>query len=67
MDINGLIKIKVHNQTTGQTFQLLGFNCIGDDRVGWNVALLRLYDTNSRQVFKVNDVLELKKYSVITE
>jgi hypothetical protein len=67
MDINGLIKTRVHNQMTGETFRLLGFTCAGDDRTGWNVVSMRLYDENSRRTFDVGGVLDLKKFSVLTE
>ena len=62
-----LLEIKVLNQTTGQVYRLLGFHTSGDDRGGIHLKGFTLHDVKNRQVVVVNDVMEMKKYSLVTE
>jgi hypothetical protein len=62
-----LLEIKVLNQTTGQMYRLLGFHTSGDDRGGIHIKGFTLHDISNRQVLVVNDVMEMKKYSLVIE
>lgn len=65
MTINELTNIRAKDETTGKLYKIVGFSCTGDDRVGWNVNDLVLYDEDSRRVFRVNNPPELKRLSLV--
>lgn len=65
--MNELNKLRVMNNVTGKSFPLLGFSSKGDDRTGWNVNEIIVYDADSRVVFAINNPIELRKYSLIKE
>lgn len=65
--MNKLLQIKVLDQTTGKVYRLLGFRTTGDDRGGIYIKGFTLHDQEGRKVVVVNDVQEMKKYSVVVE
>lgn len=65
--MNKLLEIKVLNNQTAKIYRLLGFRSRGDDRGGIHVISFTLHDRDNRQVIVVDDVLEMKKYSLVTE
>ena len=65
--MNKLLQIKVLDQTTGKVYRLLGFRTTGDDRGGIYMKGFTLHDVEGRKVVVVNNVQEMKKYSVVIE
>lgn len=65
--MNKLLQIKVLDQTTGKIYFLLGFRSTGDDRGGIHIKGFTLHDREGRKIVVVNDVQEMKKYSVVVE
>ena len=64
--MNKLLEIRVVDNTTGNTYNVLGFRSKGDDRSGIQVTSVTLHDISNRQVLVVDNPLEMKKYQVLT-
>lgn len=65
--MNELLQIRLRDNTTGKTYNLVGFSSVGDDRAGWNVNDIVLYDVDKRNVFRVSNPMEIKRLSILKE
>jgi hypothetical protein len=65
--MNKLLTIRIHNNVTGKTYNLLGFRSAGDDRSSIHVTNITLHDVDNRQVIVVDNPMEMKKYQIVNE
>ena len=65
--MNKLLTIRIHNNITGKTYNLLGFRSAGDDRSGILVTSITLHDVDNRKVIVVDNPLEMRKYQLVNE
>jgi hypothetical protein len=65
--MNKLLQIRILDETTGKKYNLLGFRSRGDDRGGLTVIAVTLYDYDNRQVWIVDNPVDMKKLKIINE
>jgi len=65
--MNELTQLKVKDETTGKIYRLIGFSVGGDDRAGFPVNQIILYNDADRIRITVNDPLEMKRLTLIRE
>jgi hypothetical protein len=63
--MNELTELKAKDETTGRMYRILGFGAIGDDRIGWHVSDLVLYDEDNRKQFRVTNPQEIKRLTLM--
>lgn len=62
-----LTNLRIKDNLTGKTYRLLGFEVGGDDRSGFPVQKLVLYQDDERIRVTVTNPAELKRLSLIKE
>lgn len=62
-----LTQLRVKDNLTGKTYRLLGFEVGGDDRAGFPVTRLTLYQDDERNRITVTNPAEIKRLSLIRE
>ena len=65
--MNELTKIRIKDNLTGDVYRLIGFEVGGDDRAGFPITKLELYNDAARVRITVTDHLQMKRLSVIVE
>jgi len=65
--MNDLIKLKVKDEMTSKIYRLLGFTSAGDDRSGFPVTSIILYDDNERLRHTITSVLEMKRLTLMRD
>ena len=65
--MNELTQLKVKDNTTGKIYRLLGFTSGGDDRSGFPVSQIILYNDSDRIRITVTNPLEMKRLAFIKE
>lgn len=63
--MNELLQLQVKDEATGKLYKVLGFSCVGDDRTGWVMSDLVLYDENTRKQFRVSQPGEMKRLTLV--
>lgn len=65
--MNELTQLRIKDNLTGKTYRLIGFEVGGDDRAGFPVNRLVLYQDDERIRITVTNPAELKRLSLIRE
>lgn len=63
--MNELTELKARDEMTGKLYKVVGFGSLGDDRIGWHVSDLVLYDEDSRNTFRVTNPQEIKRLTLV--
>jgi len=65
--MNELTQLRIKDQVTGKIYRLLGFESGGDDRVGFPVSKIVLYQDDDRVRITVTNPAEIKRLQLIKE
>ena len=65
--MNELTKIRIKDNLTGDVYRLIGFEVGGDDRSGFPVTKLELYNDSARVRITITNPQQMKRLSVIIE
>lgn len=65
--MNELSNIRVKDNATGKTYRLIGFSVGGDDRAGFPVNQITLYNDDDRIKITVTNPAEMKRLTLIRE
>lgn len=65
--MNELTQLRVRDNLTGKTYNVIGFEVGGDDRAGFPVTKLVLYHADERIRVTVTSPAEIKRLSLIKE
>jgi len=65
--MNELTNLRIKDNLTGKTYRLLGFEIGGDDRAGFLVQKLALYQDDERVRIIVTNPAEIKRLSLVKE
>jgi len=65
--MNELTQIRIRDNMAGGVYRLIGFSVSGDDRSGFPVNKLVLYDDANRIRITVTDPKEMKRLSIVKE
>jgi hypothetical protein len=65
--MNELTNLRVKDESTGKIYRLIGFSVGGDDRSGFPVNKIALYNDSDRVRITVTDPLEMKRLTLIKE
>lgn len=65
--MNELTNIRVKDNVTGKVYRLIGFSVGGDDRTGFPVNQIVLYNDDDRLRITVTNPLDMKRLSLIRE
>lgn len=65
--MNELTQLRVKDNLTGKTYRLIGFSVGGDDRAGFPVNTIVLYNDHDRVRTTVTDPFEMKRLTLIRE
>lgn len=65
--MNELIQLRVKDNLTGKVYRLIGFTVGGDDRAGFPVTQIVLYNDDDRIRITVTDPMEMKRLTLIRE
>lgn len=65
--MNELTQLRIKDNLTGKVYRLIGFDVGGDDRAGFPVSRIILYNEDDRIRVTVTDPMEMKRLSLIKE
>jgi len=65
--MNELTKLRVKDESTGKVYRLIGFSVGGDDRAGFPVNQIVLYNDDDRIRITVTSPLEMKRLTLVRE
>lgn len=62
-----LTNLRVKDEVNGKVYRLIGFSVGGDDRAGFPVTSVILYDDDNRIRYTITSPAELKRLTLIRE
>jgi len=65
--MNELTQLRIKDNMTGKTYRLLGFEVGGDDRAGFPVSKIVLYQDDDRVRVTVTNPADIKRLTLIKE
>lgn len=65
--MNELLNLRAKDELTGKVYNIVGFNITGDDRTGFNVSSISLYDPSNRLRHIINNPIGIKRLTLIRE
>ncbi len=65
--MNELTNLRVKDNVSGKVYRLIGFSVGGDDRVGFPVTQIVLYNDDDRLRITITSPLDMKRLTLIRE